>query len=149
MTPMNHPRYDATDSPFKDTSKGELFRSAVDLFDEKALLWYRSIKPSASSWDQPVQGSGFKARFFAPDYDQKLLKEIHNRTQAFRESVILYLTMRNLFNRLSDIPSEISHLHLNRRNLLPAFQTHLALHDIKTFTQLSDICTTVERVLDS
>ncbi|KAJ3645933.1 hypothetical protein Zmor_023552 [Zophobas morio] len=130
----------------RNTSKAELFRSAVDLFDGKALLWYRSIKPSVSSWDQLIQA--LKRDFLPPDYDQELLKEIHNRTQGSRESVVLYLaTMRNLFNRLSDIPPEISQLHIIRRNLLPVFQTHLALHDIKTFTQLSDICRTLESVL--
>ena len=55
----------------RNTSKAELFRSAVDLFDGKALLWYRSIKPSVSSWDQLIQA--LKRDFLPPDYDQEFI----------------------------------------------------------------------------
>ena len=127
----------------RSTSKEELFRSAVDLFQGQALIWYRSIRDSVHSWDSLVQA--LKRDFLPPDYDEELWREIRSRTQGYSERVTIYIAaMANLFSRLSQPPSEEIRLSTIKKNLLPKFQTRIALQEIRSIEQLADVCRTLE-----
>ncbi|XP_063922677.1 uncharacterized protein LOC135137071 [Zophobas morio] len=127
----------------RGTSKEELFRSAVDLFQGQALVWYRSVRGSINSWEELV--AALRRDFLPSDFDDDLWREIRNRTQGQQERVTIYIAyMQNLFGRLSEVPTEDVQLKTIRRNLLPAFQDHLALMSIQCVRQLADICRTLE-----
>lgn len=55
----------------RGVTKSEVWRSAVDLFEGKVLIWYRAVKNSFVDWDSFVDG--IRAEFEAFDYDEKLL----------------------------------------------------------------------------
>lgn len=52
----------------------QLFGSAVDLFKEPALSWFRNIRSSTSSWFELE--NKIKETFISPNYDEDLLEEI-------------------------------------------------------------------------
>ncbi|KAK9703179.1 Zinc knuckle [Popillia japonica] len=116
-------------------SKENLFQSALDLFREKALIWYRANRTSYRDWDELVVG--LREEFQPPDYDEKLLDEVKRRTQGSNESIGIYLSvMATLFSRFTHKISQAKQLKIIMRNLLPFYQTQLALVDITSTTQL-------------
>lgn len=130
-------------SAARGVSKAELFTSAYDLFKGSALTWYHSIKFSLNSWDDLVQR--LKKDFLPYFYDDDLQREIDSRTQGVNEKVTLYIAcMIGLFNRLSKKPDEEVIVNKIRRNLSPYFVSQLALHQINSVDQLSQLCRQLE-----
>lgn len=83
--------------------------SAVDLFKGKALIWYWSICPLVSSWnDLSIK---LKREFQPFDYDILLWEEIKRRTQGKDETIGVYVAVtENLFKRLGAPVSETAKL---------------------------------------
>lgn len=119
----------------RGVTEAHLFRSAVDLFIGKALLWFRAIRVTIGTWQELVRE--LKEEFLPPNYDDLLLDEIRRRTQGKEESIGVYVaTMANMFRRLSEPLSEKRQLAILQRNLAPFYQTQLGLADPKSVNDL-------------
>lgn len=115
--------------------KDELFDTAVDLFREKALIWYRAVRKEANNWEELVKL--LREEFQPNDYNEKLLEEIKSRTQGSDESIGIYLSvMSAMFGRLTCSVSEDVQLKIIMRNIAPFYQTQLCLVDVTSITQL-------------
>lgn len=116
----------------------ELFAAAVDLFEGRALIWYRAIRAEVNSWQELV--SKIREQFQPTDYNQKLLEEIKKRTQGNDETIGIYLSvMRALFGRMTCAVEEGSQLKIILRNLTPFYQTQLGLIEIKNIEHLREL----------
>ncbi|KAJ8978151.1 hypothetical protein NQ317_016854 [Molorchus minor] len=69
----------------RSVTKNQLLNSASDLFTGKALIWFRSIKNKIQSWTQLVEE--LRLQFQTPNFNEKLLQEIRQRTQGPAESI--------------------------------------------------------------
>lgn len=119
----------------RNVSKTQLFASALDLFKDQALLFYRSRRNEVSDWDSLVKL--LKEEYLPLDYDDKLLEEIRRRTQGPNEPLGTYLVaMDNLFSRLSTKFSEGIKLRLLLKNLAPFYQFHLSFKEINSISDL-------------
>ncbi|KAI4463253.1 zinc finger fyve/phd-type [Holotrichia oblita] len=88
----------------RNISHKVLFISALDLFTEIALIWYRVNRKHFHNWNELTQG--LREEFLPVNYDDKLLEEVKHRTQGQKESIGLYLSvMSNLFLGLVEITS--------------------------------------------
>lgn len=86
-------------------SKPQLLRSAAELFTRDALLWYRTSQ--FLSWDDLAKQ--LREAFQPYDYNNGVWEEIRRRTQGAHERVIVFVaSMEQLFNRISQKPSEVS-----------------------------------------
>lgn len=119
----------------RQTSESELFNSAIDLFEGKALIWYRAINKSVVTWSSLVQK--LREEFQPPDYNDRLFEELKRRTQGPDESIGIYVAIMNtLFSRLTIKVSEKVKLKILRNNISPFYQTQLALIDINSIDDL-------------
>lgn len=124
----------------RQVSTLELFRSAIDLFESKALIWYRSNRRRVSSWQELT--ALLLEHYEPPDYRPRLFQEILGRTQAVTESIVDYLTcMSALFNRYGQIPEEVK-LDIVLRNLAPFYQMQLPV--VRTIQELETECRQLE-----
>lgn len=127
----------------KNVSKQYLFRSAVELFEGKALIYYRSLKHKINDWDTLC--NVFKEEFLPRDYNEKLWEQIKSRTQGEKESIAIYVAyMTNIFNRLSIKVDESIKLKILRKNILPFYQNQLGLIDISSTDELISLCRKLE-----
>lgn len=122
----------------RGVSKEELYISAIDLFTDKALLWYRANRKKAVDWNGLVKL--LKDEFHSVDYDERLFDEIKVRTQGPTESIGMYLAvMDTMFGRLSARISEQQQLKIILRNITPFYQNQLGLIDVKSKQELLDL----------
>lgn len=113
----------------------DLFNSAIDLFSGKALIWYRAMRKSAHDWSSLV--TLLREEFQPHDYNDKLFLEIKNRTQGPSESIGMYVAIMNgLFSRLTIDVSQGTKIKILLNNILPFYQTQLALSKIETIDEL-------------
>lgn len=119
----------------RNVSKNQIFRSALDLFSGKALVWYRAIKDSVHNWEElEVE---IKAEFLPPGYDDKLMDEIKRRTQGNTETIGVYVaTMKGLFRRLTEQLPEEKQLKILRERISPFYQSSLGLQSVPTINEL-------------
>ncbi|KAJ8975878.1 hypothetical protein NQ317_015211 [Molorchus minor] len=104
----------------KCTKEG-LFEAASDLFEDDALEWFRA----------QLRRKSFKNDFLSIEYDDDLWKQIERRTQHENEPVVIYISvMENLFECLTEKPSEQKRLNTLLPRVLPCYQSHLALQEI-------------------
>nr|CAI5831345.1 unnamed protein product [Callosobruchus analis] len=128
----------------RGVSKERLFQSAAELFTHDALLWYRTAQ--VSSWDELC--TQLKQMFQPYDYEYSLWDEIRRRTQGAQEHVGNYIVvMENLFRKLPTPVSESTKRNLIMRNLLPSFQTQLALHPVNSVSQLMTLARSIEEAV--
>ncbi|KAJ8916999.1 hypothetical protein NQ315_012915 [Exocentrus adspersus] len=73
----------------RNVSESQLLNSASDLFTGKALIWFRSIKPKIHSWANLVDE--LRSQFQTPQFNEKLIKEIKQRTQGPDETIGIYI----------------------------------------------------------
>lgn len=119
----------------RNVTKNQLLNSASDLFTGKALIWFRSIKSKIPSWAHLVDE--LRLQFQTPNFNEKLLKEIRQRTQGPDESIGIYIAvMTNMFNRLTVTVNEPARLKIILPNLAPFYQSQLGLVDIVSIDQL-------------
>lgn len=115
-----------------------LLDQAIDLFTGPALIWFRSIRDSVATWDELVT---LLRREFQPyDYEYRLLEECRRRTQGRDETLGIFVAvMKNLFNRLTEPPSDEEKLRMIIRNLNPFYQQGLGYTQVDTLEQLLTI----------
>lgn len=119
----------------KGLSKVQLFKAAVELFDEKALIWFRANKEKIRSWDKLVEE--LRAEFLPADYDDRLWEEIRRRTQGSNETMGVYVAvLERMFSRLNVPCDEAAKLRLLRRNIAPFYQQQLGLTSVETTDEL-------------
>lgn len=115
--------------------KATLFRSALDLFDGNALIWYRANRRYFSNWDELV--IGLREQFQPANYNDRLYNEIRRRTQGPREDIGIYVSvMQNLFSRLSVQVSGTTQLQVILKNLHPRYRSALWSMNIQSLSQL-------------
>lgn len=128
----------------RNVSKSQLFSSAIDLFTDKALIWYRANRNSFVDWNDLV--SKLREVFLPHDYDEKLLDEIKARCQGPDESIDIYIAiMETLFKRLSSPVSREVKLRILLRNIHPSLQNQLLLVDVESTDHLIKLCRRVEQ----
>lgn len=127
----------------RNISESRLFQGAAELFTDDALTWYRSVKSSLSDW--PTLKSLLTKEYSQIDFDDRLLREIRERTQGADESVSLYIAvMQNYFNLLTKPVPEEEKIKIIRFNLKPQISSALALEAFSTITDLKEKCKLVE-----
>lgn len=119
----------------RHVTKEQVFRSALDLFSGKALVWYRANRKKLSDWDELIVA--LREEFQHPDYDEMLFDEIRRRTQGTHESIGMYVSiMSNLFSRLAIKIPESNRVRIMSKNLAPFYQGQLGLADARTVDEL-------------
>lgn len=119
----------------RNVTKEQVFRSALDLFSGRALVWYRANRKNLSDWDELTVA--LREEFQHPDYDELLFDEIRRRTQGPNESIGMYVSMMtNLFSRLSIQIPESNRVRIMSKNLAPFYQSQLGLAEIRTVDDL-------------
>ena len=84
----------------RHASKVDLYASAIALFEDKALLWFRSVRSRISDWDALI--TALKQEFLPPDYDDILWDEMKVRVQSKSETITIFVAvMETLFSRLT------------------------------------------------
>lgn len=127
----------------RNVTKEELFLSAYDIFKGPAWTWFTTNRYNFNDWDEVVQK--LKSDFLPYFYEQDLLTEIQNRTMGNNERVTLYIaSMEGLYQKLSTLPDEKMRVDQIRRNLLPYYINQLALLEINTISELSNLCKKLE-----
>lgn len=130
-------------SESRGITKDKLFRSVYDLLEGPALVWYRSVHRSITSWDEFVRQ--LKLEFQPLDYVNELWNEIFHRMQGPDEKVGTYFAcMINLFSRLPTPTTEAQRLNVIRRNLTPYFLNHLGTSVTVTVEELKAACKQLE-----
>lgn len=125
----------------RGVSHEQLLRAAPEIFTQEALLWYRTKK--FTTWSELT--SQLREAFRPYDYENSLWDEIRRRSQGAQEKVLTYVVcMENLFRKLDAPPKEHLKLSMIRRNLLPHFQTQLALHHVQSIDELIHLCKAIE-----
>lgn len=126
-------------------SKEQLLRCASTLLTDAALMWFRGIKSSVTTWDELVLL--LKDTYLPTDYEKHLLADILARTQHVNEKSALYIAiMENYFNRLKRKPAESERLRIIIDNMLPEIQKQLALQPVNSLSELVEKCKGVEDV---
>lgn len=121
----------------------QVFESALDLFSGRALIWYRAVRKTISSWDELVVA--LREEFLPPDHDEQLFDEIRRRTQGPTETIGTYVAiMTNLFSRLAIKLPESSRIRIISKNLAPFYQNQLGLAEIKSLEHLKSMGRTLE-----
>lgn len=119
----------------RHVSREELFDTAIDLFQGKALIWYRAVRREVDNWETLVKL--LREEFQPSDYNERLIEEIKRRTQGSDESIGIYLSiMSAMFSRLTCAVTEKVQLKIIMRNISPFYQTQLGLTDITSIAQL-------------
>ncbi|KAF2898824.1 hypothetical protein ILUMI_07353 [Ignelater luminosus] len=100
-----------------------LFESSVDLFEGKALFWYRSNIDRFRDWNSLKE---LLIKHYEPvDYKYRLYQDILSRTQDSSEKFIDYLScMKSMFRRHGSF-SESEQLEIISRNLAPFYTMQL------------------------
>lgn len=118
----------------------QLFDSAIDLFEGKALNWFRANRTRFNDWNGLAEL--LQTHFSPPDYKSRLFREILDRTQDTSESIVDYLSsMQALFRRYVGL-SEAVQLDILCRNLSPFYSTQLP--DVDTIEELEEECLKLE-----
>jgi hypothetical protein len=127
----------------RNMSDKQLFNSAVDLFEDQALIWYRSIKSKISDWADLVHA--LKLNFLPLDFDDELWSNIRSRKQGLDEKPNIFIAvMINYFNRLTQATDEPSKLKYIMKNLQPYYANHLALQTVHDIDELIVLCRRLE-----
>lgn len=124
----------------RNLTERDLFDSAIDLFEGKALNWFRSNRSRFTDW------RGLSAllckHFEPPDYRSRLFKEILDRTQDPSEKIVDYMSsMHALFRRYGYMSEDVK-LDIITRNLAPFYTTQLPA--VNSLEELEDQCLVLE-----
>lgn len=122
----------------RNVTKEQLLHSAADLFADRALIWYRSMRSKVTSWSQLV--SELRVQFQPSNFNDKLFEEIKRRTQGPSENMGMYIAiMNNMFNRLTVQVSERTRLAVLLKNISPFYQAQLGLVTVDSVDQLLEL----------
>lgn len=124
-------------------NKNILFHSAIEILQDKALLWYRANKANLRNWAN--LRDGLRNQFLPRNYNEQLWEQIKTRTQGDDESIGIYVAyMKNLFGRMTCPVSEEMRLSIMKRNVHPAYRSFLVTEEVKTEEQLIELGRRVE-----
>jgi hypothetical protein len=119
----------------RNVTSEQLHASAIDLFSGNALLWFRSIRNDVHDWTELT--SRLRRTFLPSDYDEKLQREIADRVQGTQERPVFFVAaMRNLFRRLTKVPSEAEQLKRIVKNLRPQYAQPLVFTPVNSHDEL-------------
>lgn len=117
----------------------------TELLEGTALRWFRSrvVNRPFNGWDEFVRKF---LEYFEPFHESDgLLETIRRLKQKPGESVVKHFsTVKDMFWRLHNVPSEIDRVNIIRKNLLPIYITSLSVFDYETVESLKDACKKVE-----
>lgn len=118
----------------------ELFASAIDLFEGKALIWYRSVANRCTCWKDLSEL--LLRHYLPPDYHARLFQEILSRVQGPNEPIVEYLaSMSTLFARYGKIQADVQ-LDIILKNLAPFYVMNLPV--VESLEQLERECLQLE-----
>lgn len=124
----------------RNVSETELFGQALDLFEGRALLWYRANRNRTNNWKGLA--TLLTRHYEPPDYRARLLQEIMSRTQDSSESIVDYLAcMTAMFERYGNVSEELR-LDIICKNLSPFYIMQLPA--VKTLSELEEECLKLE-----
>lgn len=124
----------------RHVSEADLFASAIDLFEGKALLWYRSVSARCSDWQE--LSKLLMLHYLPPDYYTRLFQEILERKQGPTESIVEYLSsMTALFVRYGKVGPDVQ-LDIISRNLSPFYLMNLPV--VESLAELERECLKLE-----
>lgn len=122
----------------RGATDSDLYNSAIDLFEGKALIYFRAMKKSVNSWKSLVQA--IRKEFQPPDFNDRLFDEIKSRTQGPQESMGMFVAcLENMFDRLTIQVRPATRLKIMLNNVAPFYQTQLGLHKIQSTDELLEI----------
>lgn len=111
----------------RNISDRELFEQALDLFEGKALLWYRANRVRFSDWKGLAKL--LAQHYQPPDYKTRLFQDIMSRTQGPSESIVEYLAcMTAMFKRYGKVSEDLK-LDILIKNLAPFYMMQLPTVD--------------------
>lgn len=118
----------------------ELFEQSLDLFEGKALIWFRANRHRVTDWKSLT--ALLLQHYQPPDYKSRLFQEILTRTQHPSESIVDYLAcMTGMFNRYGKIPEDVR-LDIISRNLSPFYTMQLPV--VRSIRELEAACLELE-----
>lgn len=121
-------------------SEAELHRGSLDLFEGKALLWYRSAIRQCRTWRELAVR--LKTHYLPPDYRNRLFQELLSRTQGPNEPFVEYFScIQALIVRYGGMSKAVQ-LDIVRRNLAPFYLMQLPAVD--TLDELETECLKLE-----
>lgn len=121
----------------------KLLNSAARLFVGQALIWFRAVRSTITTWSQ--LRTLLLDDFSVADYDYKLLGEIRLRTQGAEEPLHIYFSiMKCMFDRLRKPLPETEQLDILLRNIRPFYSQQLAFVRVTTVDDLLKKCKVVE-----
>ena len=124
----------------RNMSEKQVFDAAIDLFNGKALNWFRANRTRFYDWTGLT--NLLRRHFEPPDYRARLFREILERTQDTSETIVDYLScMQALFRRYDGL-SEDAQLDILCRNLSPFYSTQLPV--VRTLEELEEECIKLE-----
>lgn len=127
----------------EQVSNREMLDSVFHLLSGRAKLWFQSNCDEFENLEAFV--AAIKEEFLPSNYDYVLLNDISNRAQKFNESFGEYIThMQALFKCLSVPLEEDYKLYLVQKNLSPRYALSIAPLDIRTISQLTEICRRID-----
>lgn len=122
-------------------SERQIYDAAIDLFDGRALLWYRSNRARFNDW-QTLKNLLVK-HYEPPDYRPRLFEDIISRTQDPRENFVDYLSaMQSMFRRHGAISDQMQ-LDIISRNLSPFYTMQLPA--VRSLLELENECLKLEQ----
>ncbi|XP_050298568.1 uncharacterized protein LOC126737634 [Anthonomus grandis grandis] len=122
-------------SALRNVSKAQLVASARDLFIGQAKLWWTANCDIIKTWDD--LDSELKKKFLPPDWNEKLLSEVNQRTQGPDETIGMYIaTMKTAFKRFTCHIPESAKLKILLKNIAPFYQNQLGLTKVKSIEEL-------------
>lgn len=124
----------------RHVTEREIFESAIDLFEGKALNWFRSNRTRFTNWGE--LSDLLRRHFQPPDYRARLFREILDRTQDPSESIVDYLSSMHALCRRYGGMSEDVKLDIIARNLAPFYTTQLPL--VNSLEELEECCMALE-----
>ncbi|KAJ8717511.1 hypothetical protein PYW08_005910 [Mythimna loreyi] len=128
----------------RNATDEDLFRYAIDFFEDEALVWFRANKGIVDDWSQLV--TLLLDTFQHPYYQEELLEEIKRRTQSCQESVMVYMAiMQNMFIRLPTPIPEGQKLLILRRNLQPYLQQAICRDIFDSVREMTSVLRIIER----
>lgn len=119
----------------------QLYESAIDLFEGKALLWYRSNSHRFHDWT--TLSELLVKHYEPPDYKSRLFQDILSRTQDPNETFIEYFScILSMFRRYGPVTEDVQ-LEIISRNLSPFYT--MQLPTVRTLSELEDECLKLEQ----
>lgn len=126
----------------------ELLPMMVHLFNGRAKNWYGRWSWTMHTWEELEVA--LKTEFLPENYSFIMLEKITSRKQKTGESIGEFLALMELQFTWLDIPMDDQHkVFIVRNNLLPKYAQSIAAFEIRTLSDLAQVCRRVESATQS